>query len=337
MIKFIDLFSGIGGFRLGLERTGHYEHVWSNDINEYANKIYTERFGEEGHYAGDIRGVDPKDIPNHDLICAGFPCQSFSVAGKRRGFEETRGTLFFEICRIAEHHRPRLLLLENVKGLLSHDGGRTFATILNSLEELGYWWEYQVLNSKHFGVPQNRERVFIIGHLREGSGREVFPISENTQSHTKEGEIEEGIHQIASTIGADDYPSWRGNFVSRAPLKFLGRNEVNWIKDEAYTVDSSNTGGVIVSDRTRTYSGQGRNLESPKDHTNALSSVQKDNLLLKDTRIRRLTPIECERLQGFPDDWTKGISETQRYKCLGNAVTVNVIEFLGKIIVEAEQ
>ena len=371
-IRFIDLFSGIGGFRLGLEKTNKslrclqsgdegqqnsgnntpqfhegeqerisnnrgFKHVWSNDINKYANQIYTTRFGEEAHYSGDIRGVDARQIPDHDLLCGGFPCQAFSVAGKRRGFEETRGTLFFEICRIAEHHRPRLLLLENVKGLLSHDGGRTFATILNTLEELGYWWEYQVLNSKHFGVPQNRERVFIIGHLREGSGREVFPISENTQSHTKEGEIEEGIHQIASTIGADDYPSWRGNFVSRAPLKFLGRNEVNWIKDEAYTVDSSNTGEVIIHNL---YGGFGENIRTFENYSPTIRTAKGGGHIpsvLKDARIRKLTPIECERLQGFPDDWTEGISDTQRYKCLGNAVTVNVIEFLGKLILEAER
>ena len=166
-IRYIDLFSGVGGFRRGLELSGGYRCVWSNDIDKYANRVYAARFGETNHHTGDIRRVNEEDIPDHDLVCAGFPCQAFSAAGKRQGFRDTRGTLFYEICRIAESKRPRVLLLENVKGLLSHDGGRTFATILNSLEELGYWWEYQVLNSKHFGVPQSRERVYIIGHLGE--------------------------------------------------------------------------------------------------------------------------------------------------------------------------
>jgi len=199
-----------------------------------------------------------------------------------------------------------LLLLENVKGLLNHDGGRTFTVILQSLDELGYWVEWQVLNSKHFGVPQNRERVFIIGHLRGGSGREVFPITEIS------GSINElqGQYYTNTISGRGPDRQSQGSFIiesakspqeaSRFPLKFPNRNEKNWVKDEAYTVDSSNTGGVI-----------------------------------QNLRIRRLTPTECERLQGFPDNWTEGISDTQRYTCIGNAVTVNVIQFLGERIINS--
>ena len=177
-IKFIDLFSGIGGFRRGLELSGGYRCVWSNDWDKYANKIYTARLGEANHHPGDVRGVDPRDIPDFDLLCAGFPCQSFSVAGKRKGFKDTRGTLFFEVCRIAKSKRPPLLLLENVGGLLSHDKGLTFQIILESLEELGYWVEWQVLNSKYFGVPQNRQRVFIIGHRMDNNiFKPIFPIA----------------------------------------------------------------------------------------------------------------------------------------------------------------
>src|SRR3990167_5374578 len=163
-MKFIEMFAGIGGFRHGLEKH-RFKCVWANEIDKYACKIYRKNFGDKELFEGDIRAVDAISIPDHDLLCAGFPCQSFSIAGKRGGFEDTRGTLFFEIARIASVKRPELLLLENVKGLLSHDSGRTFGTILTTLSDLGYFLEWQVLNSKDFRVPQNRERVFIVGHL----------------------------------------------------------------------------------------------------------------------------------------------------------------------------
>ena len=180
-VRFIDLFGGIGGFRLGIERAteGKWKCVWYCDKDKYAVSVYNKRFGEN-YEPTDIRTVDEKEIPEHDVICAGFPCQSFSIAGKRRGLEDTRGTLFFEICRIARFHRPKFLFLENVKGLLSHDGGKTFGIILDTLQDLGYSVEWQVLNSKYFGVPQNRERVFIIGHLGGFGGQQVFPIREAT-------------------------------------------------------------------------------------------------------------------------------------------------------------
>src|SRR6056297_3592052 len=183
-MRFIDFFSGIGGFRLGLERNGH-ECAGYVEIDKFARKSYEVMYNVKDEWtARDIRKVEPKDLPEAEIYTAGFPCQSFSIAGKRGGFEDTRGTLFFEIARLARERKPKIIFLENVKGLLNHDGGQTFSTILNTLEELGYWWEYQVLNSKYFGVPQNRERVFIIGHFRGEPRPEVFPfrgISERTQ------------------------------------------------------------------------------------------------------------------------------------------------------------
>jgi len=181
---FIEMFSGIGGFRLGLERVG-WKCVWANDWDKYANTIYKKNFGDKELVEGDITEVEADEIPEHTLLTAGFPCQAFSVAGKRKGFQDTRGTLFFHIARIAEAKRPPLLLLENVKGLLSTQGGYCFARILQTLDELGYDVEWQVLNSKHFGVPQNRERVFIIGHLRGTGGRQVFPIGETDEVDKK--------------------------------------------------------------------------------------------------------------------------------------------------------
>jgi DNA (cytosine-5)-methyltransferase 1 len=338
-LNYVELFCGIGGVRCGLEKSnqssvegqngegssrllklknssfsrGDNDHaeqgrgkasafhcVWANDNDKYACQIYRKHFGEKELVEGDIRAVDAGSIPDFELLTAGFPCQSFSLAGKRRGFEDTRGTLFYEIARIARVKRPRLLLLENVKGLLSNDEGRTFATILETLDELGYDVEWQVLNSKYFGVPQNRERVFIVGHSRRQPSKQIFPVGENG------GLSEEKCDAPLPSLTAND---WKGPSKQRAsiilpvPLAFLNRNQRNF-NGEAMTVDGRQSTGLQVDDK-----------------------------------IRRLTPTECERLQDFPDGWTaKGLtkegqeietSDTQRYKLLGNAVTTNVIAYLG--------
>ena len=193
-MKFLDLFAGIGGFRLGMESAGH-ECIGFCEIDKYARASYKAIHNTEGEIElHDITTVTDEEIRNigHvDVICGGFPCQSFSIAGSRRGFEDTRGTLFFEIARFADILKPKYLFLENVKGLLNHDKGNTFKTILRALDGLGYDVEWQVLNSKNFSVPQNRERVFIIGHLREGRTRRVFPIiRENAKSDNQQSKIE---------------------------------------------------------------------------------------------------------------------------------------------------
>jgi len=278
-MKYLSLFSGVGGFELGIEQacktnskkktilkgTNWYkppECVGFSEIDKYATQIYQKHFPNHKNY-GDITKIQPEELPDFDLLVGGFPCQAFSIAGKRGGFEDTRGTLFFEIARIVREKQPRLLLLENVKGLLSHDKGQTFYTIISTLDELGYDIQWQVLNSKNHGVPQNRERVFIIGHLRGTSRPEVFP------------------------IGQDDKES-----------------------AESREVCTSAT----VSTRTGSTAGG-------------------QQFIGEDASIRRLTPKECERLQGFPDNWTEGCSDTQRYKCCGNAVTVNVIrDIISKLL-----
>jgi len=183
-MKFLDLFAGIGGFRLGMESAGH-ECVGFCEIDKFARKSYKAIHDTKGEIElHDITAVSDESIRRIgrvDIICGGFPCQAFSIAGNRRGFEDTRGTLFFEIARFASILRPKYLFLENVKGLLNHDGGATFETILGALDELGYNVEWQVLNSKDFGVPQNRERVLIVGHLRGECTRRVFPLSKSGQ------------------------------------------------------------------------------------------------------------------------------------------------------------
>jgi len=402
-IRFIDLFSGIGGFRYPLEKIGGFRHVWSNDFNKYANQVYTARFGEENHHSGDVRGVNTEDIPDHDLLCAGFPCPSFSVAGRRKGLQDPRGTLFFEICRIAEAKKPKLLLLENVKGLLSHDGGATFGVIIQALDELGYWVEWQVLNSRDW-IPQNRERVFIIGHLRGSSSRPIFPVGETDGVVQEEGEGRPQVpNEVSSAIHSRYGAGWRAHAQEQlvASPRLIHNiyggfgEDIRVFTDYSPTIRTPKGGGhlpMVVADRSRNLNKKGRNLESPKPYSNALSSVQKDNLLAirmvrsdqgkqarresmqegkdytpfgteyreltlasenvsgcltgahnKDTlvgnelMIRKLTEVECERLQGFPDGWTEGISSTQRYKCLGNAVTVPVITFLGRRILEASK
>ena len=178
-IKYLDMFSGIGGFRSGLERIGGFECVGYCEIDEYARRAYETLYDTKGEMCfEDARTINPDMLPDVDVICGGFPCQSFSIAGKRRGFDDIRGTLFFEIARIAAVKKPALLFLENVPGLLSHDEGRTFATILSTLDEIGYdvWW--QVCNSANFGVPQSRNRLYIIGYNRKKCEGEILPFNQ---------------------------------------------------------------------------------------------------------------------------------------------------------------
>ena len=196
-LRFIDFFAGIGGFRLGMEMAGHI-CVGHCEIDEYANKSYVamHKPRKDEWFARDIRTVNPTDLPDAEVYCFGFPCQAFSLAGLRRGFEDTRGTLFFEVMRLAKEKHPDLLFAENVRGLLNHDKGRTFATILKAMDELGYDAEWQVCNSKHFGVPQNRERLFIVGHYRGGKFTEpILPLS---TSYTKTDELKGQV--ISNTI-----------------------------------------------------------------------------------------------------------------------------------------
>lgn len=180
-IKFFDMFAGIGGFRSGLEAIGGFECVGYCEIDKYAKQSYEAMYDTKGElYFNDARKINPKELPDIDLITGGFPCQSFSIAGARKGFEDTRGTLFFEIARIAAVKKPKYLFLENVPGLLNHNSGRTFETILCTLDGLGYDVCWQVLNSKNFGVPQSRNRVFIIGYNREKCAGEVLSFTQTS-------------------------------------------------------------------------------------------------------------------------------------------------------------
>lgn len=342
----------------------NFECVWSNEWDKYCAKIYQKNFGEAPD-TRDIRTVPSREIPDHDLFCAGWPCQSFSVAGKGAGFEDTRGTLFFEIARILRDKRPRYLLLENVKGLLSHQEGETFQTILRVLADLGYRCQWQVLNSKHFGVPQNRERVFIVGCLGGRPGPQVFPLGEIIQAPDAEGNVG-NISGTISTKNQSAQAQWDGSTTLVATCldanyhkgrDHHGQRTMVAVTDSGLHRQKQIRTDILPplraghKDAVQLFDGQSiRRLpvvESERLNVPLVANtLDRDGYLrdgrrkrvddkavltsIPERRIRRLTPVECERLQGFPDNFTAGVSDTQRYKALGNAVTVNVIEAIGR-------
>ncbi|PRT35314.1 DNA (cytosine-5-)-methyltransferase [Bacillus wiedmannii] len=297
---------------------------------QHARFSYESIHNAKGEWtAHDITTVTNDDLRllrgTVDVICGGFPCQAFSIAGKRLGFAETRGTLFFEIARFAKEIQPQYLFLENVKGLLNHDGGNTFRTILSTLDELGYDAEWQVLNSKDIGpkpVPQNRERVFIIGHLRGRSRREIFPIRK-------------------SCAETDDSRVVTGTLTTRYPASQREGTYIEEIrKCKRASREVSDVGPKILAVRGR-YNNSGSidqkaELRSDKI-TNTLTTVAKDNYLINGHKIRKLTPRECWRLQGFPDwafDRAREVnSDSQLYKQAGNSVTVNVIHAIAERLI----
>lgn len=445
--KFIDLFSGIGGFHTAFKEIGG-ECVFASEIDKFAKQAYTTLHGLEPH--GDITKIDAKDIPDHDVIAAGFPCQSFSVAGKRGGFEDARGTLFFEVARIASEKQPKVLLLENVKGLVGHDKGKTLDTIVKTLNEIGYRVDFEVLNSKYFGVPQNRERILIVAIREDLVANEPWNIEGNTV--IPKGKRRISGYEDVKTFNFD----WPTNDTVQLRLKDVLESEVDekfYLSEEKTSQlvlqmsdkSLSQTDDFMVDDQGRTTkelnplemsptlrseshgneprivkpkrnsgvevglpireatkkgyavagegdavnimfptsetrrgrvgkdgqaqtleasgvnqgvvlpaigASRGRNIDNPSDRTpgndveqrleinsggtsNTLTSVQKDNYVVEPPlRIRKLTPLECWRLQGFTDEQhnaveASGISNSQRYKQAGNAVTVNVIEAIG--------
>lgn len=390
-MKFLDLFAGIGGFRLGMESAGH-ECIGFCEIDKFARASYKAIHNTEGEIElHDITTVSDEfiqSIGRVDIICGGFPCQAFSIAGNRRGFEDTRGTLFFEIARFASILRPRYLFLENVKGLLNHDGGATFETILGALDELGYNVEWENINSKNFGVPQNRERVFIIGHLRGERTRRIFPLSKGGQQATSIKEqysntittrygnsqgagayIVESKSQKVRSIG-NIHPSGKGMngevYESTGLDPTLTTNKGEGVKiiqrahgynkggehDIAPTLtrNSYHENNVlkITEATSQGYAeaevGDSVNLSHPNSKTrrgrvgkqiaNTLLTGESQGVVEPDFRIRKLTPRECWRLQGFPDwafDKAQEVnSNSQLYKQAGNSVTVNVIAAIAK-------
>lgn len=378
-MKFLDLFAGIGGFRLGMESAGH-KCIGFCEIDKFARESYKAIHNTKGEIElHDITAVSDESIRgigSVDIICGGFPCQAFSIAGNRRGFEDTRGTLFFEIARFASILRPKYLFLENVRGLLNHDGGATFETIIRTLDELGYDVEWQVLNSKNFGVPQNRERVFIIGHLRGERTRNVFPISgESEQSDHQPPKIEiigntrnpngtskgtksvvYGSGGVVGTLTATDYKEPKQVAIKQFGILQPNFNQCGVVYETdgiAPTIRAYQGGGLEPKIRVKEATSKGYaeaeigdsvNLSHPNSKTrrgrvgkqvaNTLLTGESQGVIEPDFRIRKLTPRECWRLQGFPDwafDKAQEVnSNSQLYKQAGNSVTVNVIAAIAK-------
>src|SRR5690625_5193157 len=454
---YASLFSGLGGFEQALNQSGG-ECVFSSEIATFAAQAYEALYSDKP--AGDITKIDAKDIPDHDLLVGGFPCQAFSLAGKRKGFEDTRGTLFFDIARIAAEKKPKALLLENVKGLVNHDRGNTLDVMIETLNDIGYVVDFDVLNSKYFGVPQNRERIFIVAIRKDLIEAEPFS-EEATKGHTvvprgkrrisewasvfnfewpEQGEVTTRLRDIlekevdekyyldeektaklvaqlegrendvnptvidpsqakregkprlyqdvAPTVTARDYkePRMLGHVDIRGndsikrtystegisptlttmggghrepkiaeiqyPLKATclecrvtyyvdcGCSCDSYVGEDGTLVSQSEVRPVLTPDRMEKRQN-GRRFKEDVEESFTLTSQDKHGVAIGNPpkyRIRKLTPLECWRLQGFPDEAHEavkqaGISDSQRYKQAGNAVTVNVIEAIGERLI----
>ena len=295
--RMIDLFAGIGGTRLGFWQTGKVEVVFSSEINKFSVKTYEANYGDVP--VGDITKVDAAEIPDHDILVGGFPCQAFSQAGLKKGFNDTRGTLFFDIARILQAKRPKAFLLENVRNLVGHDHGKTFEVITSTLDELGYELYYQVLSSKDYGVPQNRQRIYIVGFDREQVPfASCFAFPEPTSpADLKLGQILEQNVDPKYTISDK---LWDGHQRRRRDNSAAGKG----FGYSLFTAESPYANTISA----RYY----------KDGSEILIAQERKN-------PRKLTPREAARLQGFPEDFIIPVSDTQAYRQFGNSVSVPVI------------
>lgn len=302
--RMIDLFAGIGGTRLGFIQTGAVNIVFSDEFNKFSQKTYRANFGDMP--AGDITQIDENDIPDHDILVGGFPCQPFSQAGLKHGFEDARGTMFFEIARIIKAKRPKAFLLENVKNLLGHDHGNTYKTIQGILEDLGYVVYHKVLAAKDFGVPQNRERIYIVGFDKNTvHNYEDFQYPEPPMMPTRLGDILE--------------------------------TEV----DDKYTISDRLWEGAVKRKEKNRKAGKGFgyslfNADSPYANTISARYYKDGSEILieqKGKNPRRLTPREAARLQGFPEEFIIPVSDTQAYRQFGNSVAVPVVRAVAEQII----
>lgn len=316
---FIDLFAGIGGIRIALQRLGG-KCVFSSEWDKYAQKTYEANFGEMPF--GDITKIEESKIPNHDILTAGFPCQSFSIAGKRGGFEDTRGTLFFDVARIIRKKQPEAFFLENVKGLVNHDRGKTLEVILNTLrEDLDYFVpDPEIINAKDFGVPQNRERIFIVGFRRD-LGITTFKYPEPLNIKTTISDVLE--EKPVSTKYYISTQYWDTLIKHKKRHESKGNGFGYEIIPEDGIANAIVVGGM----------GRERNLvidKRIKDFT-PVTNIQGE---VNREGIRRMTPREWARLQGFPDKFIIKVSDTQAYKQFGNSVAIPAVQCTGNEIVK---
>lgn len=312
-IRFIDLFAGIGGFRFALESVGA-KCVFSSEIDKFAQKTYEANHGEIP--SGDITKINSEDIPAHDILCGGFPCQPFSISGKQKGFEDSRGTMFFEIARIIKHHMPRVLFLENVANLAKHSDGETIGQMKDMLHELGYTVFYQTLNASDYGVPQSRKRLYIIGFRNDLEVKEFqFPLPTNEDVALED-------------ILLDDNETDR-YVINREDIVLKDIN-VEHRLNKPIRIGTINKGG------------QGERIYSTKGHAITLSAEgggpgAKTGAYLVNGRVRKLAPEECRRVQGFPSEFIIPVSDAQAWKQFGNSVAVPVLKNIVKTLVEVEE
>jgi DNA (cytosine-5)-methyltransferase 1 len=327
MYKSIDLFAGIGGIRLGFDKAfgKDIKTVYASEWDEFANKTYTANFKDDFEIAGDITVVKEEDIPDFDICLAGFPCQAFSMAGKHGGFEDDyhgrcRGTLFLDVVRICDYHKPKVIFCENVKGLTIHDKGRTFKVIKSAFEEIGYTVYDAVLNSKDFGVPQNRERIYLVC-FRNDLGITEFKFPTGKKSAKTIRDIMDPAPVPSKYYLSEQYMQTLINHRARHEAAGHGFGYV--------IRDLDGIAGTIVC------GGMGREgnlIRDEREHsmiptTHIKGEINKDN-------VRKMTPREWARLQGFPDSFKLELADTHLYKQFGNSVTVSVIEAIAKKIKE---
>jgi len=326
-LKSIDLFAGIGGIRLGFEQAfdESIKTVFISECDEYAQKTYKANFEDEIEISGDITQINEKDIPQFDICLAGFPCQAFSLAGKRKGFNDdykgkSRGTLFFDVVRICGYHKPKIIFCENVKGLISHDKGRTFKIITEILRELGYTVYSEILNSKDFGVPQNRERIYIVAFRNDiVSSNFTFPTPINRKVCIKDI-VEENPVSVKYYL-SNQYLNTLINHKKRHKSKGNGFGykirDINGIAGAIVCGGMGKERNLIIDDRLTDY--------TPVTHIKG--EVNRKG-------IRRMTPREWARLQGFPDTFKLPLADVHLYKQLGNSVTIPVIKAIARKIKE---
>lgn len=305
-MTFIDLFAGLGGFRIALQSLGA-ECVYSSEWDEPVRQVYADNFGEVPE--GDITRVDEKTIPNHDILCAGFPCQAFSISGKQRGFDDSRGTLFFEVARIVKEKNPKVVFMENVKNFATHDEGRTLEVVKGTMQELGYTFYHKVLNSVNYGVPQKRERIYMVCfrsdlHIRDFSYPKPIELIRHVEDFLLEDEKE--VEHL---------------YINR-PDTYM-----NGVEDNTYSNKPIRLGIVNKG-------GQGERIYSAKGIAVTLSAYgggafSRTGGYLINGKTRKLHPRECARIMGYPDDYRICSNPNQAYKQFGNSVVIDVLQLIG--------
>lgn len=304
-LKFIDLFAGLGGFRIALESCGA-ECVYSNEWDKFAQEVYQLNFGETPE--GDITKVDENSIPDHDILCAGFPCQVFSISGNQKGFEDSRGTLFFDVARIVKAKKPKVVFMENVKNFATHDNGKTLQVVHNTMKELGYTFYQKVLNAVDYGIPQKRERIYMVCFRKD------LEITDFSYPNSFE------LNRFVEDFLLEDENLVKDLYVEREDIVYNG------VQDSSYSKKSIRLGIVNKG-------GQGERIYSTKGTAITLSAYgggvfAKTGGYLINGKPRKLHPRECARIMGYPDSYKLCQSNSQAYKQFGNSVVIDVLQHI---------